>query len=301
MSADSPKRNKLESLVDKSVSILDRKHEPAEDEQTSPIAQKSVREGLRRNRNYGDLPLALIDPDPDQPRRVDTENESFKELLSSVRAHGVRTPIEVRWIEATQRFQIVAGERRYRASVAAGLESIPAVLRDISDSTKPIIQLMENLQRENLNPIAEARAFRRYLDATGRSQAQLAGDLGKSETYVSRTLSLLDHFSPVEQDQLAGVAPAQLPGKSLILAALEHPDPETLRSVFRGELTRTQVRAKAKKAARPAVGRPRNATSQIAVDDPPATITVRFKTPSADTRDVIRALEAALKRFKAPK
>ena len=145
-------------------------------------------------------------------RVVNTSDEAFQGLVASIKEHGVIQPITVRFLAKNKppRFQIITGERRYQAATRAGLKTIPVVIRDLDDTLKSIHQLVENLQREDLNPIEEARAFQRYLAATNKTQAQLAQEIGKSKGYVSRILTLLERLTMVEQEELAKVSPAKL-------------------------------------------------------------------------------------------
>lgn len=136
------------------------------------------------------LAVADIAPNPHQPRRQ-FKPEAMDELIASVRAHGVLQPILVRPI-AGNRFEIIAGERRWRAAQAAGLHEMPAVVRDLDDRTAFEIALIENIQRSDLNAIEEARGYRRLIDDFGHTQAVLAGIVGKSRSHITNLLRLLD-------------------------------------------------------------------------------------------------------------
>ncbi len=135
------------------------------------------------------LPLDTIRPNPHQPRR-DFEPGALTELESSIREHGVLQPIVVR--PAGEGFQLVAGERRLRASRNVGLGGIPAVVREVSDAQMLALALVENLQRENLNAIDTARAYRDLLATPGLTQEDVAKVVGKSRVSISNTLRLLD-------------------------------------------------------------------------------------------------------------
>ena len=288
-------KDKLRQMVEQNVSVLDADHRPEAGELGSTIENQDVRQALQRNRQYGDLPLALIEPDPEQVRHVNIEGEAFQELAGSIREHGVIEPITVRWIEDRDAFQIITGERRYRASRKNGLETIPAIVRDLSDTTKAIHQLVENIQRENMNPIEEAKAFRRYLAATGQERQELAQQIGKSKAYVSQVMSLLEHLTVEEQDELAAVSPAKLPGKSLILEAFRSDDKEIRAMILRGELTRTEAREKIQKEKKPKTpGRKKYASKTFALEDPAATVTVRLNQSDLDVEMIQQALESAL-------
>lgn len=288
-------KDKLRNLVEQNVSVLDEEHGSEQDPIGHTIENPDVRLALQRNRQYGDLPLGLIEPDPDQVRHVNTEGESFLELVDSIREHGVIEPITVRWLENRDVFQIITGERRFRAARENGLETIPAIVRDLSDTTKAIHQLVENIQRENMNPIEEAKAFRRYLAATGQERQELARQIGKSKSYVSQVMSLLENLTVEEQETLASVSPAKLPGKSLILEAVRADDREIRAAILRGELTRTEARKKIQKEQKPnSAGRKKYAAKTFNLDEPEATVTVRLKSPSLDEAQILQALHQAL-------
>ena len=124
-----------------------------------------------------------------QPR-IEFDEVALNELAESIKAQGVMQPIVVRSISADQ-FEIVAGERRWRASQIAGLDSIPALVRDISDETAIAMALIENIQRENLNPMEEARALKRLQSEFDLSQQEVANAVGKSRPVIANLLRLL--------------------------------------------------------------------------------------------------------------
>lgn len=145
------------------------------------------------------LPLSKIKPNPGQPRK-DFDQEELEELADSIRQHGVLQPILVR--KLGNEYQIVAGERRYQASKLAGLKEIPAVVRDISDEEVFQLALIENLQRQDLNPVEEALGYKQLIEQNGWTQEELAKVLSKSRPAVANTLRLLDLPQEV-QDLLA--------------------------------------------------------------------------------------------------
>jgi ParB family chromosome partitioning protein len=123
--------------------------------------------------------------------------ESLEDLADSIRAQGVIQPIIVRSLptrdpSGAQRYEIVAGERRWRAAQIAGLEKVPAVVRDMADSTAIAVALIENIQREDLNPLEEARALRRLIDEFDLTHQEVADAIGRSRTAVSNILRLQD-------------------------------------------------------------------------------------------------------------
>ncbi len=134
-----------------------------------------------------ELPVEKVVPNPEQPRMTFHE-ETLQELAASIREHGVLQPILVR--PAGDDFQIIAGERRWRASKLAGKETIPAIVERFDDATALEIALIENLQREDLSPLDEAIIYKKMTDELGYSIRNLAGKLGKDKGYVENRLRL---------------------------------------------------------------------------------------------------------------
>ncbi|MGO5240691.1 ParB/RepB/Spo0J family partition protein [Parolsenella sp. LCP21S3_E11] len=135
------------------------------------------------------LPIASIVTNPDQPRKSFDETQ-LSELSDSIKQNGVLQPILVR--KKGEKYEIVAGERRYQASKLAGLKEIPAIVREIDDAEVFQLALIENLQRSDLTPIEEARGYRQLLDTKGLTQEGLAKILSKSRSAIANTLRLID-------------------------------------------------------------------------------------------------------------
>ncbi len=135
-----------------------------------------------------EIDIDLIDPNPQQPR-TRFADEKLDELAASIRANGIVQPIVLR--PAGLRYQIVAGERRWRAAQRAELRRVPAVIRDVPDDKLLEIALVENIQRHELNPIEEANAYRRLIDHVGLTQEVLAERVGKERTLITTTMRLL--------------------------------------------------------------------------------------------------------------
>ena len=142
------------------------------------------------NNELQHLPVELIQRGIYQPR-VHFEPESLQELAESIKAQGVVQPIVVRPISAG-RFELIAGERRWRASQLAGLHEIPAVVKDLSDQAAAAVSLIENIQRENLNPLEESRALQRLIDEFEMTHQQVAEAVSRSRTTVTNLLRLKD-------------------------------------------------------------------------------------------------------------
>ena len=137
-----------------------------------------------------ELPLDELRPNPYQPRKVFDE-EKLQELADSIREHGIFQPIIVKR-SSIKGYEIIAGERRVKACRLIGLEKIPAIVRDFTDQQMMEIALLENLQRENLNAIEEATAYKNLLEAMDITQEELARRLGKSRTHITNMLGLLN-------------------------------------------------------------------------------------------------------------
>jgi|LFRM01.1.fsa_nt_gb ParB family chromosome partitioning protein len=146
-----------------------------------------------------ELPIDELSPNPYQPRRK-FDAEALAELADSIKAHGVLQPIVVRKKDGA--YQIIAGERRWRAAKAAGLSTIPALVKQMDDSSMMQVALIENLQREDLNPIEEAVAYRKLMDEFGLTQEELSTAVGKSRPVIANAVRLLNLPQQV-QDQLA--------------------------------------------------------------------------------------------------
>jgi ParB family transcriptional regulator, chromosome partitioning protein len=147
--------------------------------------------GEREKESIVELEIKVVEPNPKQPRKH-FEEAKLEELASSIREHGVVQPIVVR--PRGNKYEIVAGERRWRASQLAGLTKVPALVRDFSEAETMEIALIENLQREDLNPLEEAEAYRILMEEYHLTQDELARRLGKSRPQITNTLRLL-HLS----------------------------------------------------------------------------------------------------------
>lgn len=154
-----------------------------EDQLSAPSGSAPVDGQLRQ------LPVDMIQRGKYQPRR-DMDPESLEELASSIRAQGVMQPIVVRPI-ARDRYEIIAGERRWRASQLAGLHDIPVIIRDVADDAAIAMALIENIQREDLNPMEEAMALQRLQEEFALTQQEVADAVGKSRSTVANLLRLL--------------------------------------------------------------------------------------------------------------
>ena len=142
-----------------------------------------------------DIAVGRVRPNPYQPRRH-FDADDLRTLTASIQEHGVLQPILV--TETIDGYQLVAGERRLRAAIAAGLERIPAIVRQLDDRSRLEIALIENLQREDLDPIEAAVGFRRLIDEFGFTHEQIASRIGRARSTVANTLRLLDLAASVQ-------------------------------------------------------------------------------------------------------
>ncbi|MDR0979822.1 MAG: ParB/RepB/Spo0J family partition protein [Candidatus Nomurabacteria bacterium] len=154
-----------------------------------------ISEAVAEPRHKGELknvPLANIESDPSQPRR-DFDAESLQALATSIAEHGVLQPVVLKPVASSpDRYQIIAGERRFRASKIAGRDTIPALIRDVSDQNRLELALVENVQREDLAPLEKARAYRRLKDEFNMSLEEIGKRVDRGFESVKQTLRLLN-------------------------------------------------------------------------------------------------------------
>ena len=149
------------------------------------------------------LRISQIEPNPNQPRRT-FEEASLQQLADSIAIHGVIQPIAVRRGKNEGFYEIIAGERRWRAAKLAGIVTIPAVILELDDAAAAQAALIENIQREDLNPVEEAKAYQTLLDTYGMTQETLAKQLGKSRSQIANMLRLLDLDEAILQTLATG-------------------------------------------------------------------------------------------------
>ncbi|KAF0425933.1 ParB/RepB/Spo0J family partition protein [Pediococcus acidilactici] len=156
------------------------------------------------NASYQMIAVDKIRPNPFQPRRI-FDRKKLVELANSIKESGIFQPLVLRQpISAVERYEIIAGERRYRASIIAGLTEVPAIIRDFSDETTREAAIVENLQREDLSPLEEAEAYQAMIKELGLTQAQVSERLGKSRPYIANYLRLLGLPTAVKELLQAG-------------------------------------------------------------------------------------------------
>ena len=168
------------------------------------VEEEQTKEQVEDNENLKTLKITDVEPNRDQPRKTFNQ-ESLEELADSIKTYGVIQPIVVTKKEGY--YAIVAGERRWRAAKIAGLEEIPAIIRDDDEQTNKEIALIENIQREDLNPYEKALGIRQLMDKYGLTQEQVSKKIGKSRSSVSNTVRVLylapDVLELVKQGKLS--------------------------------------------------------------------------------------------------
>lgn len=191
------------------------------------------------------LQLDHIQPNPDQPRTVFSDS-GLDELTESIKSQGVLQPILVRPLRGAgdKRYEIVAGERRWRASRKAGLTEIPALIRELSQEESLAVALIENLQREDLNPMEEARGLRELQERLSCSQEDLAKKIGKSRSAVTNTLRLLQLPEKVQADLDSGMLTAGH-GRAIMAVTDADAQEEMRRRIVEGPLSVRQAEAMA--------------------------------------------------------
>ena len=173
------------------------------------------------------LPLREIEPDPDQPRK-NFDGAALSQLADSITENGLLQPIAVRPKKAGPGYIIIAGERRWRAARLAELQEVPVIVKDVSDEQAAELALIENLQREDLDPLEEAEGCRQLMEKYGLTQEQAAKKLGKSRSALANTLRLVSLPVPVQERVRAGALSAGhakallgLPTDQMMTAAAE--------------------------------------------------------------------------------
>jgi ParB family transcriptional regulator, chromosome partitioning protein len=234
------------------------------------------------------VPIELLDPNPHQPRQVMGD---LSELIASISEKGIIEPLVVR--QRGDRFQIVAGERRYQASVRAGLHELPVVVREVDDTEVIELALIENLQRKDLTPFEEAEALHGLADRCGYTHEDLARRLGKSRSSITESLALIG--MPDEVRTLCRLA--DISSKSVLLQVVRQDTPEKMTALVekiagQGGATRQEVRAATAKAK---AGRPKNFVFAYRPPTKLFNLKISFARTRVSRDEVIDALENILR------
>jgi ParB family transcriptional regulator, chromosome partitioning protein len=240
------------------------------------------------------ITIDLIDPNPDQPRQVMGD---LSELMASISEKGIIEPLIVR--QRGGRYQIVAGERRYQASVQVGLRELPVVIRDVDDNEIMEVALVENIQRKDLSPFEEAEALHVLAERCGYTHEDLARRMGKSRTAVTESLALAQ--MPTDVRNLCRLA--DISSKSLLLQVVRQQDPQKMIGLIErltrdgtgGNVTREKAR---KVAAKPKPGRPKAFVFSYRPPTKTFNLKLQFKKSEVDKKEVISALQGIIEELR---
>ena len=240
------------------------------------------------------IPIDQIDPNPNQPRQVMGD---LSELIASITEKGIIEPLVVR--PRGERFQIIAGERRYQASVQVGLQELPVVIRDVDDAEMLELALIENLQRKDLTPFEESEALHGLAEGCGYTHEDLARRLGKSRTSVTESLAL--KAIPEEVRNLCRLA--DISSKSLLLQVVRQNTTEKMTALIEkiagaGGATRQQLRDAAAKSQ---AGRPKHYVFAFRPPTKAFNLKLSFNKSRASRDEIIDALEAIIKDLRKSK
>jgi len=250
----------------------------------------------RSGRHIGSMiPLELIEPNAEQPR---TQLGDIEELAASIREKGVLEPILVR-NAGPNRYEIISGERRFRAATLAGLDEIPAIELDVDDKEQIEIALIENIQRKDLTAFEEAVGFLVLQQKFGYTHEKIAHVIGKSRTTITETLSIND--IPARIRAMCGEA--GIANKSILVQIARAGDEKAMEKVVHrfaaGELTRDEVRKQTAKPEAKKAGRPKNFTWQVKDKALPFSVNLSFRKANVDKREIADALRELLRRVES--
>ena len=274
-----------------SMGTRDRRDQPHE---ATPVGRtdKTRYQGLERLKGANEIPIDRLTRDPSQPREIFDE-AALQELVESIESLGVLQPVRVRWDEELAMYVIASGERRFRAAKMAGLKSVPCVIQEgeLTESQRLIEQLAENIIRADLQPVEQAKAFRRLMDLNGWSARQLARELHIADANVVRALALLDLPKSIQERVEAG----QLaPSVAYEVSRLDNPEEQATLAerIVTEKLTRDQTVAavQAKKPSRTA-----KRTRQEFRRDDGTLVTISGPAAVAGRDAIVVALKWALK------
>jgi ParB family transcriptional regulator, chromosome partitioning protein len=232
-----------------------------------------------------------IDPNPNQPRQVMGD---LSELMASIAEKGILEPLVVR--QRGERFQIIAGERRYQAAVQVGLRDLPVVVRDVDDSEMLELALIENLQRKDLTPFEEAEALHGLAASCGYTHEDLARRLGRSRTSVTESLAL----TGIPEDIRNLCRLADISSKSLLLQVVRQDKPEKMAALVekiagQGGATRQQLR---NQVSKPKPGRPKQFVFAYRPPTKAFNLKLSFAKSRASRDEIIDALEGIIKELR---
>ncbi len=235
------------------------------------------------------IPIEDIDPNPNQPRQAMGD---LSELVASIKEKGILEPILVRPVGS--RFQIIAGERRYRAAQEVGVAEIPCVVRDSSDAETMELALVENLQRKDLSAFEEADALKILADMYGYTHEKMAEKLGKSRSSLTETLTLT--AIPEEVRQLCRLA--DISSKSLLIQVVRQGEPQKMVALIerlqQEGATREVARRVVKQARKPQRGRPKNYVFRFQPKERSFSLSLEFKKSHVPREEIVSALQSVI-------
>ena len=242
------------------------------------------------------IPLSMIEANPEQPR---TNLGNIEELAASIRDKGVLEPILVRE-NGPNRYQIISGERRFRAATLAGLDEIPAIELDVDDKEQLEIALIENIQRKDLTPFEEAEGLLLLQQRFGYTHERISQVIAKSRTTVTETLLL----NEIPDRIRAKCREAGIANKSLLVqiarAGDEKAMDEVVHRISKGELSREEARRRTQDAKKPVkAGRPKHDPGQLKDKALPFTVNLKFRKASVGRAELIQAVRDILKRLES--
>ena len=295
------KKEELFKSAEQDIAVLTRK--PEKHDIFLDGGKKGIRHGTAGIQGARSISINRIVPDEKQIRKIDKSDPTLKELADSIKAHGVLQPINTYYRDDHDDFKIITGHRRYMASKMAGLKEIPCIMTEEKPEDKTIlmVQLVENLQREDLNPIDEAAGIKRLLDEFKLTHEEAAQYLGKSRTYITKIIRLND-LSIKIKEECATSHNAEIPlnKDKLLQVARKKTEQEqaNLWAKIKSEpLTTSQVRKEARKD-KPEKGRPKNFSYSYKPPDKSFYVSVSFPKSKATSTEVKEALKTALKNIK---
>jgi ParB family chromosome partitioning protein len=237
------------------------------------------------------VPIEDLDPNPNQPRRALGD---LSELTASIREKGVLEPILVRAVGS--RYQIIAGERRFRAATEAGLAELPCIVRDCSDAEVMELALIENLQRKDLSAFEEADGLKALAESYGYTHEKMAERLGKSRTSITETLSLTS--MPEQVREVCRLADIQ--SKSLLLQIVRQSDPAKMIALIerlQKEGTTRQTARRVAHEAKKGKGRPRPYVFRYQPREKTFNLALQFRKSQVPRDEIIRALQSIIEQL----
>ena len=238
------------------------------------------------------IPIDRLEANPDQPRQ---NVGDIGELTSSIMEKGVLEPILVRHNRENDKFMIISGERRYRASLAAGLKEVPCIEKEVDDAEVAEIALIENLQRKDLTALEEAEGLQSLIERFDYTHEQIAKKISKARSSVTETLSL----NTLPEDIKQMCRDAQVLSKSMLLQIVRQPSREKMAELVQrfahGEVSRDEAR---KERLQGDADRPRNYVFRFRPPTKEFTLDLKFSKSKVDKEELIEALTSILKALK---